>query len=399
MRTVGTAFLGIALAAGAAFGGVRAFGGVHRPAPAQGVCSRDWSGSSLPRVGDSTFLSDVAAVSPDDMWVVGSAIGHPTHPVIEHWNGESWSTMPSPGVPGAGLVGVTALSATDVWAVGDRTTEFARSLVEHWDGVRWSVVPSPNFVDSEWRHNVLVAVTGTAPNDVWAAGWTTNEGGRHARALIEHWDGSSWSIVAPPQIDSPSVLLNDVNVVGPDDVWAVGQRAVGSARLGFSTFPLVMHWDGASWTVVPTPDADGHSAWLSGVAGTSQADVWAVGSGFDQTKDRVIPIVMHWNGSAWGLVKDLPSSLPYGLDAVDAVGPDDVWAADKGVSYAYALHWNGRSWSLVAPPGGPIKGGRLGGIVAFPSGEAVAVGSTSVETGMSPLAVRLCRPTRSTPSG
>jgi len=244
-------------------------------------------------------------------------------------------------------------------------------------------------VSATWKGNWLSAVAASAASDVWAVG-TTTDGGQEYRPLIEHWNGTAWTLSPVPDGGSAPSSLSGVDVVAPDDVWAVGQRAVGQARFGFTQFPLVMHWDGSAWTVASTPEADGHSGGLSGVDGLSAKDVWAVGSAFDQSRDRVIPNILHWDGSSWTLVTDLPSALPYGLEAIDAVGPNDVWAADKGVSYAYALHWDGRTWSLIAPPSGPIKGGRLAGIVAFPSGQAVAVGSRSVESGMSPVAVQLC---------
>jgi hypothetical protein len=195
-------------------------------------------------------------------------------------------------------------------------------------------------------------------------------------------------------VGSTQVLLTDVAAVCADDVWAVGQiRAEGS------TETLAMHWDGSTWTVIPTPNPEGRFIELSGAVAVAPDDAWAVGSAWDQRLTSAQPIVMRWDGSSWRLVHDLPSGLPYGLEAVAAVGPNDVWAADKAVSYAYALHWDGRTWSLVVPRGGPIKGGRLSGIVAFPGGEAVAVGSMSVEEGMSPVAVQLCSPASSLSAG
>jgi hypothetical protein len=57
-------------------------------------------------------------------------------------------------VPGANIVGSpvdllkgeTAMSTSDVWAVGDYYCSNgypSRTLIEHWDGTQWSVVPSP----------------------------------------------------------------------------------------------------------------------------------------------------------------------------------------------------------------------------------------------------------------
>ncbi len=392
LRTVGATVLALAVVSAGTVGAIRAFGGPRRPAPAEGACSKGWSLSPARSVGYYTFLSGLAAASPDDVWAVGSVGGNPSYPLVEHWDGERWSVVPSPRLLGAELGGVDVVSGTDIWAVGADTG--ARTLIEHWDGRRWSVLPSPNFVQRTWKHNVLAAVSGTAPEDVWAVGWTGDGSGRRARALIEHWDGSSWSLVTSPHVDSKQVVLYDVASLGHDDVWAVGQQ-----RIGPSTRTLVLHWDGSAWSVVQTPNPEWAFESLWGVAGVGPDDVWAVGRASDQGLVSLHPIVMHWDGSGWTLIRDLPSDHPYGLEAVDAAGPDNVWAGDKAIPYAYALHWDGRRWSLVAPPGGPIKGGLLNGIVAFSDGEALAVGSRSSETGMSPVAVHLCSSARSASAG
>src|SRR6185437_11881171 len=54
----------------------------------------------------------------------------------------------SPGTEDNRLQGVAVLSACDAWAVGfesgDRGDNPDQSLIEHWDGTSWTVVPSPD---------------------------------------------------------------------------------------------------------------------------------------------------------------------------------------------------------------------------------------------------------------
>jgi hypothetical protein len=59
-------------------------------------------------------------------------------------------------------------------------------------GLAWSRVPSPNVGPSA---SVLVAVAAVASNDVWAAG---HYGFSGALTLVEHWDGTAWSVVPSP---------------------------------------------------------------------------------------------------------------------------------------------------------------------------------------------------------
>jgi hypothetical protein len=82
------------------------------------------------------------------------------------------------------LTGVAARSATDVWAVGNRQDRSGaipidRTLTEHWNGSTWSVVPSPNVGGND---NLLNGV-GAASGDVWTVG--SSEVTAHTLALRE----------------------------------------------------------------------------------------------------------------------------------------------------------------------------------------------------------------------
>jgi hypothetical protein len=69
---------------------------------------------------------------------------------------------------------VVALSPSDAWAVGDQSktrTSAARTLLEHWNGTSWKVVASPN---PRAGLNTLFAVDADSPQDVWAVGTYSN---------------------------------------------------------------------------------------------------------------------------------------------------------------------------------------------------------------------------------
>ena len=78
-----------------------------------------------PNAGSGSTLADIAVVAPNDIWAVGSyeVPGPLWQTFILHWNGTSWSVIPSPDqAPGSNyLYGVTARAANDVWAVGSYT--------------------------------------------------------------------------------------------------------------------------------------------------------------------------------------------------------------------------------------------------------------------------------------
>ncbi len=240
-----------------------------------------------------------AATSASNAWAVGSigpGPGDPSavSPLIEHWDGTAWSAQ-NFAVPTSGgqLVTVAATSADDAWAVGS-TGEASEgtgqtTLIEHWDGSTWAQVPSP---DPAGQASELQGVTAISADDAWAVGQTTTGSGAY-KPLIMHWDGSSWSVVTSPDPAGDS-LLSKVSAGSADDVWAVGYTSQCGHGGGNCT-TVAMRWDGSSWTTASTlnPSSSYLNAFL-GVTVTGGDDVWAVGStDYDST------LIEHWDGSTW----------------------------------------------------------------------------------------------------
>jgi hypothetical protein len=218
------------------------------------------------------------AVSATEVWTVGFS-GSATF--VSRWNGSSWVTIPSlPPGPGRHLMVLEAVAArtpTDVWAVGwDRDYDTAgrpvSSLVAHWNGTSWTRIPSPNPLN----RNILYDVTALASNDVWAVGVAqdTTGSGIKQRSLMTHWDGTAWSTVTTPQAEAGSDdILLSVAAVSASGVWAVGYYY--SPTSGIHE-PLLLHAVGSTVTRDPGPNiAD--PAFLWGTAALSDGTVWAVG--------------------------------------------------------------------------------------------------------------------------
>jgi hypothetical protein len=205
-------------------------------------------------------LSDVVAVSSNDVWAVGAA-GYPQRSLIIRWNGSAWKVVPNAcEVP---LQGVTAILAKDLWAVGSATT------CRHTLG-GWRVVPSPQPRPQYYEIAYpLQDVDGTSQRDVWAVGYRILDNGQYLsfQSIIEHWDGQQWSL----DINVPGQALYGVKAVAPDDVWAVGTDG---------TSQIILHWDGSAWSSVPTP-SPGEGA-LIDVDASGAADLWAAGHYFDE---------------------------------------------------------------------------------------------------------------------
>src|SRR5207248_11048139 len=60
----------------------------------------------------------------------------------------------------------------------------------------WRIVKSPN---GSLPNSYLIGVAAIARNDVWAVGLSYTKGLSQAQALIEHWNGSQWSVVPSPR--------------------------------------------------------------------------------------------------------------------------------------------------------------------------------------------------------
>ena len=93
-----------------------------------------------------------------------------------------WSVVNSPNYRTEAadntLFGVTCVSDSDCWAVGhygDQSANLSpQTLIEHWDGNAWSLVPSPNQGTSQ--ANTLTSVACTSASDCWAVGYYGNTG-------------------------------------------------------------------------------------------------------------------------------------------------------------------------------------------------------------------------------
>jgi hypothetical protein len=153
------------------------------------------------------------------------------------------------------------------------TTVQTRTLVEHWNGTAWSIVTSRNATTS----NLLTGVAAVAANDVWAVGYTITTDGSNQpdKTLIEHWNGTAWSLVTSPSPASNDTLTG-VAARSAADVWAVGTRLDRSGAIPIGR-TLTEHWNGTAWSVVASPNVGANDNLLNGVSAAT-GDVWAVGS-------------------------------------------------------------------------------------------------------------------------
>lgn len=298
----------------------------------------------------SATLFGVSAISSTDVWAVGQYVAQSLSGLAEHWDGTAWTAVTTPNPkPYQSLLAVSALTSTDVWAVGSWNFSGYRTLVEHWDGELWSIVSSPSVGSGT---NVLQGVAAVSPSDVWAVGYYVDSSGVY-KTLIEHWDGSSWSIVSSPSPGSTFNTLAGVDVSSANDVWAVGQTSDNPSGSPGET--LVEHWDGSTWEVVPSPNAGTEGSVLLAVSATG-SDAWAVGL-YENASGTPLTLTEHWDGSKWTVVPS-PSPGAYFnvLQSVSITSTGGAWAAgafssDLSLSTKTLIEqWDGVRWRQVRSP-------------------------------------------------
>lgn len=244
-----------------------------------------------------------------------------------------------------------------------------------WQGGDWKIVSSPNRGTGD---NNLSSVAAISARDGWAVGFSSNNSGPY-QTLIERWNGATWSIVSSP---NPGVAFNNlygVAAISARNVWAVG--AYGNGNVNHT---LTEHWNGTRWSVVASPNAGDPSPYisLSAVSGISTNNVWAVGYA---SKNLVVKtLIEYWNGKVWSIMPS-PNVGPSDnlLTGVAAVTAKNVWAVgyyftDSSHSHSRSLieHWNGVKWSVVPTPN-PGSINTLSSVAARAANDVWAVGQSA----------------------
>jgi hypothetical protein len=338
-------------------------------------CTPRWRVVATSDVPD---LAAVAALSPTDVWAVGTR-GPEFHPapVIAHWDGHKLHVFqpfrPSIHVPrlhskAGSLTGIAAVSATDVWAVGTDGYGFqgepGRPVVEHWDGRSWRAVETPRLrVGAE-----LAGVKALSPDDVWAVGQVGT------RPLAEHWDGRRWRVIDMRREGA----LYAVDGASPANVWAVGAQGLTSPTINAQD-GLVMHWDGRRWQEISAPYRDDSSLGyelsddFSAVYAISRSEAWATHNGV------VRGDVQRWDGRRWSVVYVVPAKTQ--LNDIARMSSGGVWAAGVRSTRSFEpaslrpliVHRDGRSWRVQNTPFERLYA-TLNGLSALSSSEIWAVG-------------------------
>lgn len=343
----------------------------------RGDCGPTWSIEASPSPGElGTFLNGASALSSTDAWASGNVNdfdgGIKTKPVHLHWDGASWTVVPSVSPEGAHISDVLAIATDDVWAAGQVGLPSSDPYVQHWDGVAWSDVPVPTI----GTFGGLSSLSATGPDDVWAVGAYLDEAAGRFQTLAEHWDGTSWSIVPTPNFGRDSNGLGDVVALSPTEVWVTGTT---SNEMELTQRPYTLHWEGADWTLVRPRIPVANDSELSAISGTPSGRLLLGGQ---VRAGMVTTYAEEWDGARWRYVRTTnPMDNNWLYDLV--AGPTgEAWAVGHGdtggQNRTFIQHSSGGAFRRQLSPNVPRAGNELFGVTISPDGDVWAVGSSTV---------------------
>ncbi|UGQ14821.1 hypothetical protein LO772_15350 [Yinghuangia sp. ASG 101] len=294
------------------------------------------------------FLPYAGIAQPDrrTTWVAGSVMDENgfTPTLVAH-DSDGWRDVPLPELPAgtnAQLNDLDVASPGDAVMVGDYVAGLGGYLTEHWDGTSWraSVAPAPAGIVG----GSLLDVEVIAPDDVWAVGFSQIATGTMDDlfdTVIRHWDGTSWQVVDAPKVPGGTALFS-LTAVSATELYAVG-------RTWADLQSTVMRYDGTSWTVVDLPPHGAANNELRSVAARGPGDVWAVGGSRDD-QGATHALALHYDGTAW-----TEQRLPPGTDILDQVAltPDGIATIGNGDTAPFGLRLAHGRWTSLDIPTDP----------------------------------------------
>ncbi|TDC60534.1 hypothetical protein E1200_30290 [Actinomadura sp. GC306] len=324
-RAAGAAAAGAVLATGLAAG---------LAVPASAAARGGFEPVPLPFFWPNNNLYDVAAASPDSVWIAGNqgelvipgpipGTGTliPGNPVVRRWQAGRWVEYDLQGLRNRGtIMDVDAAGPEDVWITGPKygADNATTPYLARFTGSAFAQValpPGAGRADLQARASGVWLVTGT---DV------------HRRT------GDTWTHVAA----LPGIEVETVHVRADDDVWALGTAAQDDPAL------VARHWDGREWRDAPVNRPSGNAVGFTGMVAVSPAEAWAIG--YTDPGPSNVPLLMRWDGTAWTSV-----APPAGLNGFSEIvqGEDGtLWIVGHAVDAPAEpglLRYAGGAWERV----------------------------------------------------
>ena len=180
---------------------VWAFG---NPGNAAGTGTWHYNGRTWTRqTGIARGITTAAAVSPADIWAIGST-SLPEDTLL-HYNGSTWQPVTAPVLSGQGFSAVLALPKDNVWAIARVTTN---THLVHLSGGKWSRVQLP------WTFSYASTLVSDGSGGFWFIGYAA------ARTWVVH--RTSAGALSRTELAGHPALLGLALVPGTTSLWGAG---------------------------------------------------------------------------------------------------------------------------------------------------------------------------------
>ena len=391
------AVLAVVLAVAGAAATTTSAAGASHVASARTSSHVAWTVQAVPspRGAAANAFNGVACPTTTRCVAVGVATTPRAYPVLaEIWEGRAWAVQSIPTPPGSGsnsLQGVACPLPTRCVAVGYRTVGpgYTVALVETWDGRTWSITGSPTHVGA--RFSSLAGIACASATSCEAVGsYETTSGATYA--LAEGYDGHRWvldGVAQPRGAAIPSIALSGVECLTATSCAAVGRYA-DAAHV---TRTLVERWQGGHFVLARSSNPRGApSSELRGVACRSATSCVAVGQ---YSAGRIFrALAERLVGGSW-IVQPTPArpgARSMELDAVTCASGTCVAAGSFATTptngFSVIERWSGGGWAIEPAPTPRGAAVSLSGVACRSPVACEAVGASAVDETSRPLALR-----------
>jgi hypothetical protein len=246
--------------------------GTYRAREQTRVLTERWDGAGWSLAPDIPLAADVSptAVRIDCAAAPGTACvavvsvaggSGSSGPVLASWDRNAWRTTDAgavvPGAAGAAPLDVSCAAAGSCIVVAKLAT-FPGHVALRWDGAAWAALPPPLDEPGNAKPASSRLSCSTPRFCLFlTSGWPD---GGHVRTTAQAWNGTSWSFVAEPPLNTTdpvtSDYLEDVDCPADNACVAIATEVVDLpgglppdfyGGSGTINSPLALSWNGTAW--------------------------------------------------------------------------------------------------------------------------------------------------------
>ena len=248
--------------------------------------------------------------------VMGGGPSAPT--VTESYNGSTWATV---NAMNTGRQYSASFGSTTA-AVAVAGNPSSVTTTETWDGTSWTDVPG---VLSAGRQKFGTSNNGSTTAGLIFAGQNSPGPPWYSLALVESWDGTSWT--------AETAVTTDREAGG-----GVGIQTASLCITGYDQNPPsgmrdhVEEWNGTAWTEKNNVNTARQAVCCSGTTTTA-----LIGGGTPTPK----ALVEQWNGTSWTEVADLATAREGLGKGAGATGNTCIAVGGDGTGNQATEEWSG----------------------------------------------------------